>query len=104
MYIHCIKLIYCHFLCTQILTNWISYLKEVSVPTQPFEIRQCVAKQLAELWVCALGDCAPLVTLCNLVVALLQDSDEDVRTQAAQSVTKILSGAPVVLYVCLFSC
>ncbi len=76
----------------QVLADWVSYLRQISVPTQPFEIRQCVAKQLAELWTLAIADCSSLLTFCNLTITLLQDSDLDVRLQAALYITKIIPG------------
>ena len=76
----------------QYLSEWISHLRAVSVPTQPFEIRIAVAEQLNILWDLALLSPPSLSALSMLIVTLLQDSDQDVRTQAAAAVTKILPG------------
>lgn len=65
-------------------------MKAVSVPTQPFEIRIAVTEQLSTLWNLAVVSPSSLPPLCTLIVTLLQDSDQDVRTQAAAAITRIL--------------
>lgn len=72
-----------------------SHLEAVCVPTQPYEIRVAVARELARLWsaILNLSDGMEVVPTCSqLVLNLLQDSDVDVRTNMAVSVAKILPG------------
>jgi hypothetical protein len=74
----------------------VSHLEAVCVPTQPYEIRVAVARELAQLWSAILGspngkkEVVP--TCCQLVLNLLQDSDIDVRTRMAVSIAKTLPG------------
>ena len=72
-----------------------SHLEAVCVPTQPYEIRVAVARELAPLWSAILSSSNKkevVPTTCQLVLNLLQDSDIDVRTHTAISVAKILPG------------
>ena len=77
-----------------------SHLEAVCVPTQPYEIRVAVARELAQLWSAILSSSSKkevISTCCQLVLNLLQDSDIDVRTHMAVSVAKILPGT-IILY------
>ena len=72
-----------------------SHLEGVCIPTQPYEIRVAVARELAQLWLAILSSSngkEVVPTCCQLVLNLLQDSDIDVRTHMAISVAKILPG------------
>ena len=72
-----------------------SHWEAICIPTQPYEIRVAVARELPCMWSAILSsphrnDVIP--TCCQLVLNLLQDSDIDVRTHMAVSVAKILPG------------
>ena len=78
-----------------------SHLEAVCVPTQPYEIRVAVARELAQFWsviISSPNGKEVVPTCCQLVLNLLQDSDVDVRTHMAISVAKILPGIMIVLY------
>ena len=78
-----------------------SHLEAVCVPTQPYEIRVAVARELAQFWsviISSPNGKEVVPTCCQLVLNLLQDSDVDVRTHMAISVAKILPGIMIILY------
>ena len=57
-----------------------------------------MAEQLSTLWDLAVLSPPSLSTLCMLIVTLLQDSDQDVRTQTAAAVTGILPGEEMLVF------
>ena len=79
----------------QYLRGLVSHLEAICIPTQPYEIRVAVAKELPHLWSAILSSShrkEVIPICCQLMLNLLQDSDIDVRTHMAISVVKILPG------------
>ena len=87
----------------QYLQGLLASYEEWAVPTQPDQLRAAIASSLMDLWLLVVpGSCegktALLMSHCRLVVRLLQDPDEDVRTAMANAVAKFLQGEGGIVY------
>ena len=84
-----------HWLNLQYLRGLVLHLEAICIPTQPYEIRVAVAREVPQVWSAILDSSCKTEVIppcCRLVVNLLQDSDIDVRTNTAISVARMLPG------------